>query len=217
MDMKELVSFLTKLKKNNTKEWFDKNRKDYELLSNDWIGFVKELIDRSVAFDSNLKGLEAKACIFRINRDVRFSADKSPYKTNFGASINKGGKKSDTAGYYIHIEPGNSFLAGGVYDPTPERLAAIRQEIDYNFPAFKKIISSKAYSKYFDGLSGGDKLSRPPKGYEADNPAIEYLKLKHLIMFHPIEAKVVTGKDLGKYALDGFKAMKPMVDFLNQA
>jgi uncharacterized protein (TIGR02453 family) len=216
MDFKALLAFLAKLKKNNNKEWFDKNRKEYEELRKEWIGFVDETIRGIQKFDGRLAGIEAKNCIFRINRDIRFSKDKSPYKDNFGASMNPGGKNSFNAGYYMHIQPGECFIAGGMYQPEPEKLNAVRQEIDYNLEAFKKIVGHKEFKKHFGALSG-EKLSRPPKGYEADNPAIEFIKHKHFLAHCKLDEKLVAGKNFQKELLAGFKAMQPMISFLNEA
>ena len=136
--METSIKFLKQLSKNNNKEWFDVNRKTYEICKTEFETVVKSVIDKCTLFDTAILNLEAKKCMFRINKDVRFSKDKSPYKINMGASINPGGKKSMIPGYYIHIEPNNSFLAGGCYQPAPEMLAAIRQEIDYNSSELKK-------------------------------------------------------------------------------
>ena len=216
MDFKNALQFLVKLKKNNNKEWFDKNKKEYDELRKEIILFVTGMIKNIQSFDPAMEGLEAKQCMFRINRDMRFSKDKSPYKTNFGLTFNRGGKSSFFAGYYLHIQPGGSFIAGGSYAPMPEHLAAIRQEIDYNFDEFKKILTNKEFKKYFGELSG-EKLVRPPKGYELDNPAIEFLKHKQFLMWHSFDEKKLTEKDFEKYCTSVFKAMKPMLDFVNRA
>src|SRR4026207_2423805 len=140
------LKFLKDLKKNNNKPWFDANRERYEEAKADFANFIQQVIDVHSKKDKTLASLKAKDCMFRINRDVRFSKDKSPYKTNFGASINKGGKKAfGSAGYYFHLEPGGSFTGGGLYGPAPEELKKTRQEIDYNFTDFKKIIHSKKF------------------------------------------------------------------------
>ena len=148
-------------------------KKDYE-------NFIQQLIDKLSKSDESISGLRAKECMFRINRDVRFAKDKSPYKTNFGAFINKGGKKSNLAGYYFHLEPGASFVGGGLWMPMPKELAQVRQEIDYCFAEFKKITSAASFKKSYAEISHAEeyKLQRVPKGYEADNPAAEFLKLK---------------------------------------
>src|SRR5215471_19279536 len=134
------LQFLKQLAKNNTKEWFDANRKKYDAAKADHMQSVQKIIDKFCKTDTTLSSLTAKDCLFRINRDIRFSKDKSPYKTNFGASINAGGKKRVQAGYYIHVAPGQNFVGGGIYMPTPEELKKVRQEIDYNFDDFKKLI-----------------------------------------------------------------------------
>ena len=216
MDFKHLLDFLTRLSKNNNKEWFDANKKEYESLRKEWIQFVADSIQAFGAFDLGLLILEPKHCIFRINRDIRFSKDKSPYKNNFGMSLTVGGKKDEFCGYYLHIQPGNCFIAGGAYQPMPDKLAAIRQEIDYNFDSFKKIVTSKAFVSRFGGLSG-DKLSRPPKGYDADNPAIEFIKHKGFIAQKMMTDKTLMDKNIMKELVESGKAMKPMIDFLREA
>ena len=214
------IKFLKDLKKNNTKEWFDANRKAYEAAKNDFANMIQIVIDRFGKKDTTIAPLKAKDCMFRINRDIRFSKDKSPYKTNMGASINKAGKKAwDTSGYYFHLEPGNSFVGGGLYMPEPEILKKVRQEIDYNFADFKKLISNKKFAGIYKDLdhSVEMKLNRPPKGYEADNPAIEYIKLKSFIAMTPVTDAELTGKDLVKKITDAFEALQPVIGFINEA
>jgi uncharacterized protein (TIGR02453 family) len=212
------VKFLKELKKNNNKPWFDSNRKKYEEAKADYLDFVEQLLATAAKFDDSIGNLKAKECIFRINRDVRFSKDKSPYKSNMGASLNKGGKKINTAGYYFHFEPGQSFAGGGFYMPEPADLAKLRQEIDYSFDEWKKIVNSKSFIKNFpEGVQGIDKLVRPPKGYDESNPAIEYLKMKGFIVSRPIADDDLTNKNLIKEITKTFEAMKPMIDFLNRA
>ncbi len=161
--------------------------------------------------------MKAKDCVFRIYKDVRFSKDKTPYKSNFGASINPGGKKSLVAGYYLHLEPGASFLAGGVYMPQPDMLNAIRQEIDYNTDAFLKILKSASFKKFFKGLDEDDKLKTAPKGFEKDHPHIELLKNKHFIVSYPLSDKQLGEKNADTTILAGFKAMQPFLEYLREA
>jgi uncharacterized protein (TIGR02453 family) len=213
MDFIELHRFLSELRDNNHKEWFDSHRKRYESLRADWIKFVDQLIQEIAIFDPDIAGLVAKDCIFRINKDIRFSKDKSPYKTNFGASINIGGKKEFVGGYYLHFAPDEMFAAGGIYMPSPQKLAAMRQEIDYNFEAFQKIVHSKASLKRFSKLDG-EKLARPPKGYEADNPAIEYLKMKSFIWTEHFTLDQFAKKTLLKDLSKSYLEMKPLNDFI---
>jgi len=213
-----MLKFLKNIKKNNNKPWFDSNRKSSETAKADYIILVDAVIAATAKFDISVASMIAKDCIFRINRDVRFSKDKSPYKTNMGAFINPGGKKVNTPGYYFHCEPGQSFAAGGSYMPEPSDLAKIRQEIDYNFDEWKKITDNKTFKKYFTkGVEGIDVLSRPPKGYAEDNPAIAYLKMKSFIVSRPLSDADLTDKNLVKEIAKTFEAMKPMIDFLNHA
>lgn len=214
--MEAIFKFLTKLSKNNNKEWFDANRPHYQDLKQEYISIVDKIIQQSSAFDPMLKDVDASKAIFRINRDVRFSKNKAPYKTNFGASINPGGKKSMIAGYYVHIEPGKSVLAAGTYMPEAPYLSAIRQEIDYNLDEFKKIVSAKDFKKEFTSLSIEDALKTVPKGYDKENPALEFLKLKHYIVVKDLSDKEVLSKDFIKNASKSFKAALPLISFLRR-
>ncbi|MGB4846192.1 MAG: DUF2461 domain-containing protein [Ferruginibacter sp.] len=210
------LKFLTGLKKNNNKIWFEENRKQYDAAKADFFTLVESLIKHTGKFDSLIGNLAAKDCLFRINRDVRFSKDKSPYKNNLAGYFNKGGKKSNGAGYYIHIEPGKSFAGGGIWMPETGVLARIRQEIDYNLKAFKKIITSPAFKKTFaKGLHSEVTLSRPPKGYDELNPAIEYLKMKSFTVGRYFTDAEVQNKNFVKEVAKTFQAMKPLIDFLN--
>jgi uncharacterized protein (TIGR02453 family) len=214
------LKFLKELKKNNTKEWFDDNRIAYENAKDDFLAFTQELIDGVVKFDNNIlkANLNAKNCVTRLNRDVRFSKDKSPYKTNFFAMINQGGKKSNLACYYMQLQPGNSFTGGGVYMPMPPDLQKFRQEIDYNFKEWKAIVENKAFKKAYEkGIQSPETLSRPPKGYYDTNPAIEYLKMKGFFTMNPLTDELLQSKTAIKTILQNFETVKPVVDFLNTA
>jgi uncharacterized protein (TIGR02453 family) len=213
-----MIPFLKKLAKNNNKAWFDANRPSYVEAKTTFENFVASLISAYGKHDPSIAHLTAKECMFRINRDVRFSKDKSPYKTNLGASISSGGKKSPFAGYYVHIEPGVSFAGGGMWMPMPEQLAKVRQEIDYNFDEFLSLIKSPTFKKQYQQLYTGDdvSLSRVPKGYDAENPAAEYLKLKSFIAMRPITDEEIASGDLEKICVNAFKALKPLVEFINR-
>ncbi|MBP7109843.1 MAG: DUF2461 domain-containing protein, partial [Chitinophagaceae bacterium] len=212
--------FLKDLKKNNNKPWFDKNRKVYEAAKADFISFIQAVIDQHGKKDASIKNLLAKDCLFRINRDVRFAKDKSPYKTNMGASINKGGRKAEnSAGYYFHLEPGGVFTGGGIWMPMPDELKKVRQEIDYNFTDFKKIIAAKKFKTVYGELSSNPeyKLSRVPKGYDPENPAAEFLKLKSYIAMIKISDADLTSKELVKKTVAAFEALQPLIEFINEA
>ena len=213
------VKFLKDLKKNNNTPWFDKHRKVYESAKADFAAFVQQVIDLYGKKDAAIKKLIAKDCMFRINRDIRFSKDKSPYKTNFGAFINPGGKKSVLAGYYFHCEPGGCFAGGGLYMPMPAELNKVRQEIDYNLAAFKKSISPKKFKSVYGDLSSDTEytLSRVPKGYEPANPAAVYLKMKSYVAVTTIKDGDLTSKGLVKKTAAAFKALQPLVEFINHS
>jgi uncharacterized protein (TIGR02453 family) len=212
------IRFLKDLQDNNNKPWFDAHRQVYENAKTDLQAMVGQLIPAIASFDEPIGALQVKECTFRINRDVRFSKNKSPYKNNMAAYFSRGGKKASVAGYYFHCEPGKSYAAGGFYSPMPAELAKIRQEIDYNFDEWKKIIDNKTFKKKFpNGVDGIESLQRPPKGYDETNPAIHYLKMKHFIVSKPLTDIELQSKTLVKDVAKIFQAMKPMLDFLNLA
>ncbi len=215
----QTLRFLSALKKNNNKQWFDAHRDKYEAAKIDFSNFIQLVIDDFQRTDPTLEGLTSKNCMFRINRDIRFSKNKSPYKTNFGAAITKGGRKSPFAGYYFHCEPGQSFVGGGLWMPDPGALTKVRQEIDYNWNDFHSIIKRPEFKKiYKDIYSGSDlKLSTPPKGYDKHNPAIEYLKLKCFIAERTLSDDELIKGSLHKKTIDAFAALKPLIDFINTA
>lgn len=210
--------FLKELANHNVKEWFDTNRKLYDLAKEDVVALVTDIIKEHSKNDLSIAEQEGKKCVMRINRDIRFSKDKTPYKNNFGIGINKAGKKSMLAGYYMHIQPGQSFVAGGVWQPEAADLKKIRQEIDYNFSEFEKVVTDKKFTSELGGLerSEGQLLTRPPKGYEADNPAIEYLKQKSFIASKSFTDEEVCHKDFVKMAAQAMAAIQPLLEFLNK-
>jgi uncharacterized protein (TIGR02453 family) len=216
--MKTIFPFLKQLKTNNNKEWFDAHKDEYLKAKEEYETLVDEVIKGVRKFDKKIDpSLAAKQCTFRIYKDVRFSKDKTPYKTNMGASINPGGKKSVTAGYYLHCEPGNSFVAGGVWMPEPDVLAAIRQEIDYNPKPLLKLMNAASFKKYFKGFDEDGKLKTVPKGYDKDHPQIDILKNKHFIVSHNLNDKQMTGPDNVNIIVEGFKAMYPLMEYLRVA
>lgn len=213
------LSFLKSLKKNNNKPWFDANREKYIAAKDNFADFVTEVLNKMVAIDQDLKGLTAKDCTFRINRDIRFSKDKTPYKTNMGASFSRGGKKSMAAGYYFHLQPGgNSFAGGGLWIPDPNILKKVRQEIDYCYPEFTKIINAPSFKKYYGSLEKDEKqmLVNVPKGYEKENPAAEFLRMKSFIASKNFNDTEVLSSSLAREVVQTFKALMPLVKFINR-
>jgi uncharacterized protein (TIGR02453 family) len=211
------INFLKELKENNNKDWFELHRKTYEAAKQDYLQFVTAVLGKLKGIDPTLEDLEPKKCVFRINRDVRFSKNKDPYKTNMGSFYSKGGKAVECAGYYFHLEPGACFIGGGYWMPQGPVLKNIRSEIDYNLDEFNGIMQEKSMKKYFGALSQEARLSRPPQGYEADNPAIEYLKLKSFVVTAPLPDVALADSNLVNLVVDHFKAMKPLVHFLNRS
>lgn len=213
------LKFLKDLKKNNNKAWFEAHRAEFDSSRNDFEAFIQTILNEHAKKDSDLSGLKVKECLFRINRDVRFAKDKSPYKTNMGAYINRGGKKSVYAGYYFHCEPGQSFAGGGIWMPMGGEVKKIRQEIDYCLSEFKTIVESKKFQTVYGSLNRSEefRLVNVPKGYEKDNPAAEYLKLKSWIATRPLSDKDLVSKDLKEKVLESFQTLQPLVKFINTA
>jgi uncharacterized protein (TIGR02453 family) len=212
------IKFLKDLKKNNNKPWFEKNKSLYLDAKEDMEAFVRQVIDGLGKSDPDTRSLEPKDCVYRIYRDVRFSKDKTPYKTNIGAFFNRGGKKTPTAGYYFHCEPGRNLVGGGLWMPQAPELSKVRQEIDYNFAEWQKILKGSAFRKVFpEGLDREDLLSRPPKGYDEENPAIESLKLKSFVVTRTLSDAEMQSKSGVKEVLKTFAAMKDFIYFLNRS
>lgn len=210
------LDFLKKLKENNNRDWFAKNKKDYEIARDSFNELVNQLIIGIREFDSSIGAIETKDCVFRIFRDVRFSANKDPYKLNMGAYISKGGRKGGFAGYYFHLEPGSSFLSGGIYMAPTEIMRKIREDIDLYSNDFLSIVTESNFLKTFESL-GDEKTKRVPAGFNTQSPVSEYLKLKHITPHRSISDEEMCSKYLLKNSLDVFRTMKPLVDFLNRS
>jgi uncharacterized protein (TIGR02453 family) len=214
--MKSAQEFLIALKENNNREWFNTNKKWYHQSSEEFNFFVNHLIIGINKFDKTLGAIEPKDCAFRIYRDVRFSANKDPFKTNFGAYIAAGGRKSPYAGYYFHLDAEDSFASGGIYMAEPAVMKRIREDIDLYPEEFLAIVNNKRFAetfKFFDD----EKLKRVPLGFDKDSLVVEYLKFKHLTPYHSLSEKEIANKDLLQITLKVFEAMKPLVDFLNRS
>lgn len=214
---KSTLEFLADLKQNNYREWFQKNRKRYEDARDNFESYVQLIINNISVFDPILKGLEVKSCTYRINRDIRFSPDKTLYKSHLGAFIVRGGKNNGNrlAGYYIHVEPGgNSMVAGGAYIPPAPWLNAIREKIDDQGEKLVKILNNKELRSVFGEIEG-EKLKSAPKGFPKDHPYIEYLKLKSFLVSKLFTDEEVTNKEWVGMVLEACRVMKPLNDFLN--
>jgi uncharacterized protein (TIGR02453 family) len=215
---KTTLQFLKSLQANNNKPWMDANRPAYENAKADWEQLVALVIAGLTKHEPLIADLLPKNCTFRMNRDVRFSKNKEPYKCNFGASIKVGGKKSNYAGWYFHAEPGANFFGGGFWMPEPIVLTKIRQEIDYDLPAFTKIINNKKFTAvYKNGLGSEASLVNVPKGYDAANPAAPYLKLKSFTAIASFTDAQLCSKDAVKIIVDGLVALHPFLQFINRS
>lgn len=211
------LEFLNQLKENNNKIWFDAQKPEFEKAKTEFADFIGEVLKGLQSFDEKLMNMQPKDGIYRIYRDVRFSTDKTPYKTHFGAFFAAGGKKSNGPGYYIHIEPSGSFVGGGMYLPESPILQKIRQEIDYNGKKLKDILGKPSFKAFYPSLWEEGKLSRPPKGYEPDNEYIELLKLKSIVSTYSLPSTVVETKDVVAVTISALKELHPLQEFLREA
>ncbi len=206
--MKNIIDFLKDLTANNQREWMQENKKRYEVAKTEFKSTVASLISGIADFDESVEGLEPKDCIFRINRDIRFSKDKSPYKTNFGAAMMEGGKKTSNPTYYLHIQPGKSFVAGGVYMPEPDNLKKIRQEIDYNPQELRDIVKEEQFRTLFGEMTG-ESLKTAPKGYPKDHPNIDLLRMKSFLVSRDLTDKEVLSKDFVSKITEMYHVIHP--------
>lgn len=216
---KESLQFLDDLKKNNNREWFQENKKRYEVFKKDYHQLVSDFLDVMKPLDPSLELLEIKDCTFRINRDIRFSKDKSPYKSHLGVWMSAGAKGANRSGYYVHIEKGGSFIAGGFYSPDAEELKKVRKEISFFYDDLQEILNDKNFKKEFGSLdvNENNSLKSMPRGYDKDHPAIEFLKLKSFTASQTYDISEVTKKDFVKKMSQKLIALKPLNDFINRA
>ena len=209
------LQFLNNIAENNNREWFHANKKDYELVKIEFESFCSEILTGLSKFQEDLHNTTAKSCILRINRDIRFSLDKSPYKQYLGAGFGPGGKSSGKVDFYLQIQPNESFLGGGMWSPTSIQLANFRQEIDYNPSNLKKIIEKEDFVKYFNEIHG-EKVKNAPKGYSTDHPNIDLLRYKQLFFVHKYSDEKVLKKDFYETVIEGCQLLKPYLDYLNK-
>ncbi len=213
--MTKILQYLADLEQNNNRDWFHANKKRYDEARQAYLALVDKVIALLQFDDPRLSGLEAKGAMFRIFRDIRFSKDKTPYKTHFGAYMARGGRKSREAGYYLHVGNSEMFLAAGVHSPQKEDLHAIRQEILYQPESFKTILNAtleKGYSTYEK-----DKLVKGPMGFPKDSPYIEYLKYKHFLLSYPLSEQELVAEDAAQLIAGRFRELIPFTEFLNTA
>ena len=219
MITKEALQFLEDLVANNNTEWMHANKKRYENFKKDYHQYIASVLAEMKPLDRTLEPLEVKNCTFRINRDIRFSKDKSPYKTNIGIWFTQNKNSKNSPGYYIHFEKGRSFIAGGVWCPEPEELKKIRKEIEFFHDDLEKIVADKTFKKEFKEMTHDDNnsLKNAPKGFDPSHPAIEFLKLKSYTASQKVDDKIFTEPDFSKKIAQKLIALKPMNDFLKRA
>ena len=219
MITKEALLFLEDLIANNNTDWMHANKKRYENYKKDYHNFIASLLAEMKPLDKTLEPLEVKNCTFRINRDIRFSKDKSPYKTNMGVWFTQNKFRKNSPGYYVHFEKGNSFIAGGVWCPEPEELKKIRKEIAYFHEDLEAIVKDKNFKKEFSTLTSDESntLKKAPKDFDPNHPAIAFLKLKSFTASTKIDDALFTNDNFSKIVSQKLMALKPLNDFLNRA
>jgi uncharacterized protein (TIGR02453 family) len=216
---KEAIQFIEDLKANNATEWMHANKKRYENFKKDYHSYIASLLNVMKPLDKSLEVLEIKNCTFRINRDIRFSKNKDPYKTNIGMWMSTNKNRKNSPGYYIHYEKGASFIAGGVWCPEPNELKQIRKEIEFFHDDLDKIIADKNFKKEFGAIDRDENnlLKNAPKGFDINHPAIEFLKLKSFTCSQKIEDSLFENKDFDAIVSQKLIALKPLNQFLNRA
>jgi len=214
----QTLEFLKELEDNNNREWFQANKERYESARENLIEFTVGIITGLHKIDPGVNGdLDAKKCVMRIYRDIRFSKNKTPYKNNFGVSIPASGLKLGGVEYYLHVQPGKSFIAGGYWMPEAEHLKAIRQEIDYNAADLKKTIDDKEFIKLFGEFRKQDQLKTVPRDYTADNENIDLLKLKSFIVSHQVTDKELMNAKSTDLIVNTCSKILPLNVFLKNA
>lgn len=214
--MKKILQFLEDLSKNNNRDWFNENRNRYEENRDKMLFMTEVLITEIKKFDPEIPMLSPKDCLFRIFRDVRFSKDKRPYKTNFGSFISKGGRKGDWPGYYFHIDPEGSFIGGGVYMPQADTLRAIRSYVAENAQEFIEITRNEEFRKFYSEMYD-HKLKTAPKGFPKDHDYIDLLKYKSYVFSTNLNKKILLSDSLFDYIVQSYRELYKVNDFLSRA
>jgi len=209
-----IFNYLKDLNENNNREWFNDHKDLFKEVQEEVEKFAEELIVEAGKSDEKIAKLNAKKSLLRIYRDIRFSKDKTPYKTNFGVSLGMG-KSNEKSGHYLHIEPGKSFIASGIYLPEASVLKEIRKEISVFKDDFLKAKDHEDFKKYYGELSREHELKKIPQGFDKENPMAEFLKLKSFIGVHPLTNKDLMDKNIIVKLTNIMNSAKPLNDFLN--
>jgi len=222
--MKEIIAFLRAVRDNNNRPWFMAHKEEYQRCQQRFDALTARLIEGVAAFDDTVRGLQPKDCTYRIYRDVRFSADKSPYKTHMGCYICPGGKKSGYVGYYFHIGTGGAdsdgyptahMLAVGDYCYEPRVLQILREDIAGGEGDFDNIVRRQCSSLFWLDQTGV--LKRNPKGFPPDAPYPEYLRLKTFCLCYEPGDDFVTAPDVANRVIDLFRTTLPFTRYINRA
>ena len=211
------LKFLADLKKHNRRDWFLANRKRYEAARAEAVLLCDAVIAGLARFEPHMLEQDPEDCFFRINRDTRFSKDKTPYKTHFGAFITDRGRMVDRAGYYVHIEPGGCFIAGGLYLPPAPELKALRRAILEDAAPLRAILKSKAFAKSWGSELPGDRVKTAPRDVPKDHPDLDLLRYKSFEVMRKVSDRELLAQDFVKNSMVHFKALQPFVAWLNSA
>ena len=216
MHTEDIINFLRELNENNNREWFAQNKSRYERVRSKFEEISRLLIAEISVFDNDIKNVDVKDCVFRIYRDIRFSTDKTPYKTHFGVYIaSAGGRKSQRGGYYLHLDPAGCFIAVGVWCPPPNILKALRQSVCDNIDELNEIRNEASFSTYFKTFFEEDKLKKVPAGFPRDFPDAELFKLKHYMVEYKLDDKLLNAPDFVSQLVQIARVGYPLNKFLN--
>lgn len=211
------LAYLSQIKENNYREWYHENKQQYGEAKEEFSAFVHKFIEIAMQIDSSIKHIEAKDCIFKLHRDTRFSKDKSPFKTHFGAYVARGGgRKSEYAGYYVHFEPDKSMLAGGAWLPPPDILKGIRNEIFHNYEEFNNIISEPNFKSHFSEMDTTDMLKTAPRDFPKDWPNVNLLKYKNYMVLKSFPDDNMLNDSILNEMHTACLTMLPLNNFMNR-
>ena len=214
MNIPVIFQFLNEIQEHNNREWFHENKMLYDEAKTNFDEFLAQVIARIATFDESVCGIQPHDCTYRIYRDTRFSMDKTPYKIHMGGYINAKGKKSNHFGYYIHLQPGHSMLAGGSLCLPPKVLKAVRQAIYDNIDEYRDIVEDSAFKQFFP-IVGEDFLKTSPKGFPKDFPYMNYLRCRQYTCSCPVDDTFFYRADFLDKTEVVFKQLKRVADFIN--